>query len=182
MKLKKHPCRQWCQVDYSKLDKSRKGGATSTQSRLDRLKLEHLKCPLHVAIENGQLRVVNEMLRRDAHIVEHCDPHGRSPLRLALRNHHKDQVKRHNQKEVARYLMTKQIDCRVKFTIDSNALATGSNDSKSCFIPMKIVYMLKCWMDKAREKVIYAHGIAKSSIPKRKIQARTGLVGNMVLF
>jgi hypothetical protein len=151
---------------------------------------------VHVAIENGHLRTINQMSKRDPHILEHVDGYGCSPLRLSLRNSHTDEVKRRKQREVARYLMSKQFDSRVAvaqndslsggpvITTAVSAMVTSKSVSKRKrkvpTITLKMFYMIKCWVDRARERVLVFHGAGKSTLPKRKVQMRTGLVGNKV--
>lgn len=147
-----------------------------------------------MAIENGHLRTLNQMSKRDPHILEHVDGYGCSPLRLSLRNSHTDEVKRRKQREVARYLMSKQFDSRIAVAQNDSltgglvitpAVSTiGASKSKRKrkvqTITLKMFYMIKCWVDRARERVLVFHGAGKSTLPKRKVQMRTGLVGNKV--
>lgn len=165
--------------------------------KVKNLQLENLKCPIHVAIENGQLRVVALMIRRDHQVLEHCDGYGTSPLRLALRNQHTNETKRRNQRDVARFLMGQQFDSKVStggsssFESTTNTLAiqptggthstTTTKTSNVYSMTMKMRYYVKCWCERARDRVMIKHGIAKSSLPKKKILMRTGLVGNKVL-
>ena len=134
------------------------------------------------------------MSKRDPHILEHVDGYGCSPLRLSLRNSHTDEVKRRKQREVARYLMSKQFDSRVAvaqndsltggpvITPAASAIVASKSKRKRKVptITLKMFYMIKCWVDRARERVLVFHGAGKSTLPKRKVQMRTGLVGNKV--
>lgn len=186
---------------------------------ISHLRLENLKCPIHVAIENGQLRVVSLMIKRDSHVIEHSDGYGTTPLRLALRNRHTDETKRRNQRDVARFIMGYQFDNKVSMsgggggggaklssslndstTINITSTAAGgtvvnssstgtalgngpgsiNNNPIVTSISLRMRYKAKCWVEKARDRVIVTHGLAKSSMPKKKILLRTGLVGNKV--
>lgn len=208
----KHPCRQWCQVDYNlKIESARSkakskiaseslvsvSSSSSLRQSLSYLQLEHLKCPIHVAIENGHLRVVTLMVRRDPQIIEHADGYGTTPLRLALRNRHVDETKRRNQRDVARFIMGQQFDTKVTVVASSSTsntdLSSGATAAtavsqatttvtQSITVSLRIRYKMKCWSDRARDRVLIVHGLAKSSLPKKKILLRTGLVGNKVDF
>lgn len=171
--------------------------SSSLRQSLSYLQLEHLKCPIHVAIENGHLRVVTLMVRRDPQIIEHADGYGTTPLRLALRNRHTDETKRRNQRDVARFIMGQQFDTKVTIVASSTsntelssgagaqqaaatAVPQATTTSQSITVSLRIRYKMKCWSDRARDRVLIVHGLAKSSLPKKKILLRTGLVGNKV--
>lgn len=164
----KHPCRQWCQVNYKQLQTKK------NLTRLEYLKLEHLKCPIHIAVQNGQLKILTLIAKRYIHLLEQRDGYNMPPWRLALHNQHKDPVKNHNQKDVARFLLAKEFGTKI-------------NLNERVTISLHLYYKIKCWIDQAQEKNLTLRGFQKSSLKRRPVMFTrqstegSGLCGNTVL-
>ncbi|CAF1025009.1 unnamed protein product [Brachionus calyciflorus] len=157
-----HPCRQWCKPEIKTLDTINKS------NRIEYLKLEYLRCPIHAAILNGQLKVVNLISTTHIQALETKDGYGLLPWRLALHNNHKDLIKNLEQKEVARFLLGKRFGGKVNIL-----------ENFSCSI--SFYSKLKYWAERAREKVFFYHGFAKSTL-KKKTFHKGGLIGYKCLI
>jgi len=105
------------------------------------------------------------------HVLQKVDGFGVPPWRLALRNRHKPSSKKNvMQKEIARYLLGKTFDHKVKI----------SNTVK---VSVTTYCKLIAWAEKAKEKIYTIHGPKRSSLPKNNISIyKTGLLGNKVLM
>lgn len=100
-------------------------------------------------------------------MLEKKDGFDLPPWRLALRNNHKDPVKNSMQKEVARFLLSRQFGGKVKLL--------------SRNVSIHLYARIKYWCDRAKERVLAKYGLAKSSIKKRPF-FQEGLAGNTVLI
>ena len=153
-----HPCRSWFDVEFE-------------SEKLKHLSLEYQKCPVHVAVLNGQVKIMTLIAKSGVHMLEQKDGYGLAPWRIALHNTHKDPIKNLNQKDVARFLLAKAFGGRVPI----------SNDSFGCNVSIHLYYKIKSWCDRAKDRVLFVYGISKSSY-KRRPQAKGGLLGNTVLI
>ncbi len=128
-----------------------------------------LKCPVHVAVQSGQLKVIIQMYTlTNIHTLLKPDGYGKAPWRLALHNHHsRGSSKSERQKEVARYLSARTFERKV-------------NLSDTFKVSLPLYCRLVAWAEQARETVYLRHGQAKSSRKNRSL-LRTGLLGNKVL-
>ncbi len=131
------------------------------------MRREYLKCPIHVAVKNGQVKILTLIAKLAVHVLEKKDGYGMSPWRLALHNTHKDPIKKLNQKDVARFLLAKQFGG--KFELD-----------KDCKISISLWAKIKAWVERAKEKILALYGIEKSSVKRRPFH-KPGLLGNKVL-
>jgi len=131
------------------------------------LRREYLKCPIHVAVKNGQVKILTLIAKLAVHVLEKKDGYGLSPWRLALHNTHKDPVKNLNQKDVARFLLAKQFGGKIELT-------------KQCKISISLWAKIKNWIEKAKDKILAVYGAEKSSIKRRPFH-KSGLLGNKVL-
>lgn len=137
-------------------------------NRIAYLKLENLKCPIHVAIENGQLRILNLIAKTYKHVLGQPDGYNLPPWRFALHNKHNDPLKKKKQKDVARFLLAQEFGIKIKIT-----------DKLS--VSIHLFYKIKCWIEKAKERALELNGISKSSIQRKRMTYKSGLVGNKVL-
>ena len=125
-------------------------------------------------------------------MLEQRDGYDLAPWRLSLRNNHKDPIKNLAQKvnkyvnnllsfiinlilllffkDVARFLLAKAFSGKVE--IDNNSKAK---------ISIHLFYKIKNWIERARQRVYFVHGICKSSYRKRPFN-KGGLCGNKVLI
>jgi hypothetical protein len=135
---------------------------------LNYLKKEYLKCPIHAAIKNGQLKIITLIAKSSIHVLEKEDGFELPPWRLALHNNHTDPVKNAMQKDVARFLLYKRFGGKVKISDD-------------CKVSICLFSKIKNWIETAKEKVLFSQGINKSSIKKRPFN-KEGLLGNKVII
>lgn len=137
----------------------------------DHYEKESLKCPIHVAIQNGQLKIIIQVFNlTNIYVLQKPDGFGTSPWRLALKNKHKlDPQKYLEQKDIARYLIGKTFERKIQIA-----------DTVKIAIPL--YYKILEWAENARERVICSYGTNKSSCKKHFLVNRSGLVGNKVLI
>lgn len=132
--------------------------------------MENLKCPIHVAVESGQLKIIIQMYTlTNIHTLQKPNGYGMPPWRLALHNKHKvGTIKNQQQKEVARYLAARTFERKINFS-----------DTFKVSIPFYC--KLVAWAEHAKETVSLIHGQLKNS-KKKNSMLRTGLLGNKVLI
>lgn len=139
----------------------------------DRYEQESLKCPIHVAIQNGQLKIIIQIFNlTNVYVLQRPDGFGTPPWRLALKNKHKlGSEKNLKQKDIARYLIGKTFERKIQIS-----------DAVKIAIPF--YYKILEWVENARERVIRLYGSNKSSVNNKKyhLTNRSGLVGNKVLI
>lgn len=148
-----HPSRQWCISSLSNI-----------------LKPFYSKCPIHEAIINGQLKLLTSVFgkkEKDEEWMLEEPWNGLPPWRLALRNTHKDPVKKMKQKEVAKLLLMRQFGLKKEL-------------SPKCSISIHSYYNIKNWAERARQRVLFKHGIHRTSYKKPPFH-KGGLVGYKVL-
>ncbi|XP_064620330.1 uncharacterized protein LOC135483395 isoform X2 [Lineus longissimus] len=129
-----HPYRQWC---------------ASTKH------IDSLKCPVHEAVESGQLGVLRTFVHHNICTVMAKDGNGLRPLNIALRN---------RVKPCASFLLTKQWS-RINYGPTS--------------IPLSLYAKMKAWGERGKEKALLIHGQEKSTL-KRKPILEHPLVGQGV--
>jgi hypothetical protein len=129
-----HPYRQWC---------------ASTKH------IDSHKCPVHEAVEAGQLGVLRIFVHHNICAVMAKDGNGLRPLNIALRN---------RVKPCASFLLTKQWS-RINYGPTS--------------IPLSLYAKMKAWGERGKEKALLIHGQEKSTL-KRKPILEHPLVGQGV--
>ncbi len=133
-----HPSRMWCQ----NLNK----------------RLEYLKCPIHVAAEKANLKILLLMLRKRVYMLEKSDGFKRNLWQLALENN----------KEVAKFILLKRAS--LKFNI-----------SKEHKISLFLYAKIKYWIESAQEKCLIKYGFNYTSLKYRPFY-KSSLIGNKVLI
>lgn len=131
--------------------------------------MENLKCPIHVAVLSGQLKIVMQMYTLTSiHTLQKPDGYGMPPWRLALHNQHRaGSIKHKQQQEVARYLAARTFERKI-------------NLSDTFKVSIPFYCKLIAWAEHAREAVSLRNGLLKNS--KKNSMLRTGLLGNKVLI
>ena len=159
-----HPSRAWYDEEFA-------------TERLNYLRLEYKKCPIHVAVLNGQLKILTLIAKLNVNMLEQRDGFELAPWRLSLRNTHKDPAKNLAQKDVARFLLAKAFSGKVDIVDTTVHSATTTPYAK---ISIHLYYKIKNWVERARARVYFVYGISKSSYKKRPFN-KGGLCGNKVL-
>lgn len=110
-----HPYREWCwEADHPEIN----------------------KCPVHVAAEAGRLLILKVFISSNILSLDCLDPHGRTPLQIAIRQGHEDCV------------------CHLVSKLWSVACFQG------CTFPMWIYVRIKHWAQKAHKKASSTQGLA----------------------
>ena len=149
-----HPCREWC-YDFN----------PNKSDKLNYLKLEYLKCPIHVIILRGKLSVLISVLKNRLHLLEQKDPYGLLPWRLALKNVNNNK----KLKDMASYLILKKFSGKVKL-------------SRNLKISIRLYAKIKLWIENSKEHVFHIYGSSKSSIKSSAFFIKPGLIGNVPLI
>lgn len=118
-----HPSRQWC------------GSASHIQT---------FKCPIHEAVENGQLAIVRLFVNQDITVVMAKDGNSLNALNIALRK---------KQKACATFLLTRQW----------TKVPVGKFGS----ISVQTLRKIKTWSLRAKEKAYAKFGPSRSTMKKR---------------
>lgn len=121
-----------------------------------------------MAVLNGQLKILTLIAKLNVNQLEQRDGYDLAPWRLSLRNNHKDPIKNMEQKDVARFLLAKAFSGKIPI------------ENTSSKVSISLFYKIKNWIERARQRVYFLHGISKSSYKKRPF-ITAGLCGNKVL-
>ncbi|CAF1102494.1 unnamed protein product [Rotaria sordida] len=174
-----HPCRQW-----------------SSETTIQDMP-EMLKCPIHVAIERGHMKMVDLFVRQSVLCTQVPHPiSGLLPYRMALSLSMslKTKVEKQRYSKIYFYLHDKQFNFKIPLNASgghSSSLLTSTSSIKSLyqssshqvFFSLPRYYKIIRWYERAQERVWKKYGVhIHNSIEiKRSFQSK-GLLGYKVMI
>ncbi|CAF1303198.1 unnamed protein product [Rotaria sp. Silwood1] len=169
-----HPCRQW-----------------SSEITVQDMP-EMLKCPIHVAIERGHMKMVDLFVRQSVLCTQVPHPiSGLLPYRMALSlsMSSKTKVEKQSYSQIYFYLHDKQFNFKIPLNASggySSSLLISSTNIKSLyqsssyqvFFSLPRYYKIIRWYERAQERVWKKYGVyIHSSIEIKRSYQSKGLLG-----
>jgi len=174
-----HPSRQW-----------------SSQSTIETLP-EMLKCPIHIAVERGHVKMVDLFVRQSILCTQIQHPlSGSLPYKLALSRSLSAKTKEEKQqyRVIYYFLHDKQFNLKIPLnstgeyvsnllTSTISASAVHHSSSNLVFVSLPFYCKIISWYERAREKVWKKHGgHFYSASQTKRIYPKQGLLGYKVLI
>ena len=174
-----HPSRQW-----------------SCQTAME-IFPEMMKCPIHIAVEQGHVKMVDLFVRQSILCTQIADPlTGYLPYRTALSHSLSSKTKEEKQRYrvIYFYLYDKQFNLKVPLnatgeyvsnlltsTISANAVHRSSTNL--VFVSLPFYCRIISWYERAREKAWKKYGGRfYNSTQSKRVYAKQGLLGYKVLI
>ncbi|CAF4686041.1 unnamed protein product, partial [Rotaria sp. Silwood1] len=159
--------------------------------------LEVLKCPIHIAIERGHMKMVDLFVRQSLLCTQVIHPiSGFLPYRLALSLCILSKTKEEKQRysHIYLYLYDKQFNLKIPFNVNGgngSSLSTSSTNVNTLhrspahlfFFSLPRYCKIIRWCERARERVWKKYGVQNdSSVDIKRTYQSKGLLGYKVLI
>ncbi|CAF4723350.1 unnamed protein product [Rotaria sp. Silwood1] len=174
-----HPCRQW-----------------SSETTIQDMP-EMLKCPIHIAIERGHMKMVDLFVRQSVLCTQVPHPiSGLLPYRMALSlsTSSKTKAEKEHYSQIYFYLHDKQFNFKIPLntsgdynpsllTLRANIKSWYQSSSHEVFISLPRYYKIIKWYERAQERVWKKYGVyIHSSTEIKRFYQSQGLLGYKVMI